>query len=224
VGLEWLGLTLLIGLQLVLFTRYVGTYVAPIYPVNQDQLNILRWAYRGALVARAHHSELPSVLISPDSMAQAQLFKGALLPLLALASSSLLGIARLPALLVNFAALAAGECAIYWYLRRRGGAACGVLGVGLFLLARTHYYWAGGLDDLRRDYLGMVATGVAFMAVASYLARGGVGIAAPVLALILLALSRAVSLVYWALALGAACLLLALAGASAEARPGRPLV
>ena len=158
--LEWLGLALLVLLQLRLFTRYIRTYVSPFYPVNHDQLPVLEWAYRGARVARAHLLELPSVFVSPESLPHAQFFRGALLPLLAMASSSVLGVDRLSAALVNFAALAVGECAIYWYLRRRGGAPSGVLGMGLFLLAGTHYYWVGGLNDLRRDYLGVLAMGV----------------------------------------------------------------
>jgi hypothetical protein len=209
-GLEWLGLSLLIVPQLLLFASHVRTHVSPFYPINHDQLQVLEWAYRGALAVRANPSALLSALGAESMTQHAQFFKGPLLPLLAMASSSLFGIHRLSAALVNFAALAAGECAIYWYLRRRGGVPCGVLGVGLFLLASTHYYWVGGLDDLRRDYLGVLAMGVAFMTVAGYLVRGGRGIGAPALALVLVALSRSVSLVYWVLALGAACVLLAL--------------
>jgi hypothetical protein len=219
--LEWLGLGLLTAVELVLFRRYVDAYVAPFYPVNHDQLTVLEWAYRGAGVARAHPAELASWLSSSDSLRHLHVFKGALLPVSVLASAGLLGIGRAAAILVNFAVLAIGQAAVYRYLRRRFGVACGLLGIGLFLLAGTHYYWAGGLNDLRRDYLGVVAMGLSYMAVGTYLTRAGTGLTLPGLGLGLAALSRTVLLVYWLLTLGV--LWSALAGRRALGPPSARL-
>jgi hypothetical protein len=206
--LEWLALGLLTAVELVLFRRYVDAYVAPFYPVNHDQLPVLEWAYRAAGVARANPAELASWLPSADSLRALQLFKGVVLPVSVLTAVGVLGIGRAAAILANFAALAVGQAAVYRYLRRRFGAGCGLLGIGLFLLAGTHYYWAGGLNDLRRDYLGVLGMGLSFMAVGTYLARRGTGLALPGLALGFAALSRTVLLVYWVVTLGAAWTLL----------------
>lgn len=104
---------------------------------------------------------------------------------------------------LNVLFLLIGQFSLFSYLKKHDGTACALLGTGLFLLVGTHYLGVGGLNDMRRDYLCMVVSGISFFCVVDWLAEGGKSrLLSSILALFASSLMRSVSLFYWAGGLG----------------------
>ena len=156
---------LLIGLvvilaQFLLFMFYTKTQIAPYYPTAMDQLSTYYTIYEAYY---AIHDQGLVTAWQTDLAIKPGIFKGLTVPLLGLGLAFLFGPSRESIAITNFIFFVVGQFAVWWFLSRRSGVSSAILGWGLFLLGGTHYFWAGGLDDLRFDYAGMIIFGIAFL-------------------------------------------------------------
>jgi hypothetical protein len=156
-----LFLAVLLGAEFVLFRRFVAREIAPQPPRYHDQSVYLQEAYRiyrqaseeggGTALRAAVERSGPTGLLFP--------IEGAVLCLVA-------GPSRVSALTVNFLLFALLQIAVFAALvstfRRFSFAA---FGLGLLLLTRSPFFWAGGLTDFRFDLAACCLYGV-FLAAA----------------------------------------------------------
>ena len=156
-----LFLAFLLGVEFVLFRGFVAREIAPQPPRHHDQSVYLREVYRihqqasddgvGTALRAAAERSGPTGLLFP--------MEGAVLCLVA-------GPSRVSALTVNFLLFALLEIAVFAAListfRRFSFAA---FGLGLLLLTRSPFFWAGGLTDFRIDLAACCLYGV-FLAAA----------------------------------------------------------
>jgi hypothetical protein len=162
---------LVIALEFLLFRAYFATNIAPYYPRHHDQL----WTY-GA-VYEAYFSIRDQGWIETFRSDLGGIkhlsFKGIVVPLLGLLAMNIAGPGRWALGVVNFAFFVLGQVALWRFFERRVGLPGALLAWGLFLFGSSHYLFAGGLDDLRFDHAGMVAFGMAFLALWSFLEAPG---------------------------------------------------
>jgi hypothetical protein len=156
-----LFLAVLLSVEFVLFRGFVAREIAPQPPRRHDQAVYLREAYRihrqasdegvGTALRAAAERSGPTGLLFP--------IEGAVLCLVA-------GPSRVSALTVNFLLFAFLQIAVFAALvstfRRFSFAA---FGLGLLLLTRSPFFWAGGLTDFRIDLAACCLYGV-FLAAA----------------------------------------------------------
>ena len=156
-----LFLAVLLSVEFVLFRGFVAREIAPEPPRNNDQSVYLQEAYRihrqasdegvGRALRAAAERSGPTGLLFP--------IEGAVVCLVA-------GPSRVSALTVNFLLFALLQIAVFAALvstfRRFSFAA---FGLGLLLLARSPFFWAGGLTDFRIDLAACCLYGV-FLAAA----------------------------------------------------------
>jgi hypothetical protein len=156
-----LFLAVLLSVEFVLFRGFVAREIAPQPPSHHDQSVYLREAYRihrqasdegvGTALRAAAERSGPNGLLFP--------IEGAILCLVA-------GPSRVSALTVNFLLFALLQIAVFATLvstfRRFSFAA---FGLGLLLLTRSPFFWAGGLTDFRIDLAAFCLYGV-FLAAA----------------------------------------------------------
>jgi hypothetical protein len=156
-----LFLAVLISVEFVLFRGFVAREIAPQPPSHHDQSVYLREAYRihrqasdegvGTALRAAAERSGPNGLLFP--------IEGAVLCLVA-------GPSRVSALTANFLFFALLQIAVFATLvstfRRFSFAA---FGLGLLLLTRSPFFWAGGLADFRIDLAACCLYGV-FLAAA----------------------------------------------------------
>ncbi len=183
----------IIAIQFVFWHRNVIQFLEPYHIVNCDQVAVYLTSYE--FVITLHNSgRIPETFLHDLHSHQ-----GPLLPILSILSMLIFGCSRLAGLLVNFLSLITAECLVYVSLRKQTKSfAPALMALGFFLLATTHFFEFGGLNDLRRDYLGISALGLAFLTTTCYLENGGRNrflLAAA--SLILLDLSRFVGMIYW---------------------------
>ncbi|MEO8586707.1 MAG: hypothetical protein ABI584_11140 [Acidobacteriota bacterium] len=156
-----LFLAVLLCVEFVLFRGFVAREIAPQPPRNHDQSVYLREAYRiyrqasdegvGTALSAAVARSGPTGLLYP--------IEGASLCLVA-------GPSRASALSVNFLVFALLQVAVFTALvstSDRPSFAC--FGLGLVLLARSPFFWAGGLTDFRIDLVACGLYGVFLAAV-----------------------------------------------------------
>jgi len=186
-GLIFLTLAVL---EFVLFKRYCRHFLVPYYPVNYDQMATFYWDYSAHFsLSQLGHWPADNRALTP--------FKGALVPMLGLLFTFIFGAHRLSILLVNFFFLLLAQFFLFFWAVKRNFS-MSFLSVGFFLLTGTHFFYFGGLNDMRLDYGGMVMMGLAFLAALNWLQFGGrkclvwVGTA-----LALLDLTRFVTMFYW---------------------------
>lgn len=137
--------------------------------------------------------------------------KGFVVPLVSLASTFVFGTQRFSVAIVNFVFLMLSElCIIYGLLAMRG-LRCAGLALGFFLMAQTHYYYCGGINDMRFDYAGMVTMGLTYISALRFLeTRTKKFFILTCAALALATYTRSIVLIYWigALSLTSAYVLL----------------
>ena len=161
---------LVIALEFLLFRTYFATNIAPYYPRHDDQPTTYADVYEAYFSIRdqgwieAFRSDLGIKRLS---------FKSTVVPLLGLLAMYVAGPSRLALGIVNFAFFVLAQVVLWRFFDRRVGLPGALLAWGLFLSGSSHYFWAGGLDDLRFDHAGMVAFGVAFLALWSFLEAPG---------------------------------------------------
>lgn len=180
--------------ELVLFTRYYDRCFASFHPLNWDQSPTIVDIYTA-------NSDLDTdgiaTLMKPSSSIYDCAMKGISLQYVGLTNLRLFGESRLSLSLINIVFLFVGQTALAWFLYNRWGVAGAMSGIGFLLLSGTHYFWAGGLDDLRFDYSGMTILGTGFLACVSYFERPSASnwIIA-ILAIALVTLTRSIAIVY----------------------------
>jgi hypothetical protein len=154
-------LALLLGAEFLLFRGFVAREIAPQPPRYHDQSVYLREAYR--IQAQASEAGAGAALRGAAARAAPN---GLLLPIEGAVLCLFAGPSRASALTVNFLFFAFLELALFAALvrafRRDSFAA---FGLGLVLLARSPYFWAGGLFDFRIDFAAFCVYGV-FLAMA----------------------------------------------------------
>ena len=154
----WLiGLIVFVN-QAILLDRYIRTDLAPYYPGAFDQLVTYDAVYEAHLAIQQHGL---GYMIHGDLSLWRGAFKGWLIPMLGMLSALFFGPQREAIVFVNFALFVLGQIWIWHFFAQRAGRVGALLAYGLFLLSGVHYYIAGGIDDLRFDYAGMIVFGIA---------------------------------------------------------------
>lgn len=186
---------LVIALEFLLFRTYFATNIAPYYPRHHDQLATYQDVYEAYFSIRdrgwieAFRSDL--------GFKQQLSFKSIVVPMLGLLAMHVAGPGRWALGVVNFAFFVLGQVVLWRFFHRRVGFPGALLAWGLFLSGSSHYFWAGGLDDLRFDHAGMVAFGMAFLALWSFLEAPGSRALCWCLAVFAFALAtRSITMVY----------------------------
>ncbi|CAG0947445.1 hypothetical protein ANRL1_04125 [Anaerolineae bacterium] len=155
----WIMLGVLV-LEFVLFKVYFTAQLAPYYPTVSDQLVTYNAVYEAYYAIQDHGLAQAFQL---DLAIKQGVFKGWLVPFLGLGFALLLGPFRETIVITNFVFFVIGQIAVWRFLSKRYDGSSALLGWGLFLLGGTHYFWAGGIDDMRFDYAGMIIFGIAFL-------------------------------------------------------------
>lgn len=160
-----ISIVCILVIETLLFCGYFQNNIAPYYPKNWDQLVTYRAVYQSYFAVR---DAGVSQLWHENAIWQGA-FKGVLVPFVGLASAFLLGPHRLAIGLANLFFFIVGQVGLWRFFERRYGVLAGIVAWGLFLASATHYFVAGGIDDLRFDYAGMVVFGLAFLALVNLL-------------------------------------------------------
>jgi len=151
-------------LEYLLFQTYFTVNMVPYYPKNYDQLTTYNAIYEAYFSTRDHGL---LATLRPNTGISQWAFKGWTVPSLGLVATFMFGPSRSSIALVNFFFFVCGQLILWRFVYRRHGFSSAVLAWGLYLLGGTHYFWAGGLDDLRLDYAGMVTFGTSFLCLVS---------------------------------------------------------
>lgn len=207
----WVVLLVVVLFQVFSFRRYYVDAIAPFPARNYDQCPLIETAYQ-QFDAMTEGYSLPWNGVTYQ--------KSTIFPLLCLLLESLFGASRTTLICANLTFLVLGEVALVLFMSRRHGGVAALLGLGLYQLSGSLYFWAGGLDDLRFDFAGSITYGLAFMAIVKAYECPGRAASAWVAAACLLSIfTRSTTAVYLAGTLG---LLFAWSGARAMLRPACP--
>jgi len=147
--------------EFLLFKTTFAVNYQPYYARAYDQTVFIRSAY-ATYYSINDYGFINT--IQNIGVLQPQLFKGPIVPNLAVVFAFLFGADRLNIISVNFLFFMVGQIALFYFFTKKVNAYAGVTAVGLFFLSMTHYYWIGGITDFRLDYAGMATFGVAFLA------------------------------------------------------------
>ena len=151
---------IMFALEFLFFRTYYVTNYQPYFPRATDQTVYLLSEYM-TYYSLSDYGFLHTVK-NLDTLQP--IFKGPIAPNLGVIFMFLFGPNRLSAALVNFLFLMIGQLFLFLFFKEKIDIYAGLVAVALFFLSITHYYWAGGLNDLRLDYAGMVTFGLAFIA------------------------------------------------------------
>ena len=185
-------LTLVALAEYSLVRNYYAENISPYFPRMWDQTATYHHVYQAHYLIRDHG--LPAALAPGGPLADLS-FKSTLVPVTGTILTFLFGPDRFSVGLVNFLVFILAQVLIAGTLYRIRGGQAAALGWGLFLLAQSH--WINGLFDLRFDYAGLLAFGLAWVAMTTYLARPErKNLVFVCLALGFCAGSRSISLVY----------------------------
>jgi len=189
-----------VGFEYAVYQHYFRRYIAPYYPVNDDQLETYQWAYNNSLAfktgSRQETDTKPIAL--PYRRTSGLNMKGPVVPMLSLAAALIMGPHRFSVGLVNFLYLIVGQIVLFFAIRRRSGMRPALLASGLFLLSGSHYFYAGAINDMRLDYAGMITMGITYLAVLQWLERGKrTDLLLSAVSLFLCATTRSILLIYW---------------------------
>lgn len=154
----WLVGLIVLAYQAILLERYIRADLAPHYPGAFDQLVTYDAVYEAHFAIQQYGL---TALWHGDLSIWRGAFKGWLVPMLGVLSTLVLGPQREAVVLVNFALFIVGQVWLWHFFARRTGRASALLACGLFLLSAAHYYIAGGIDDMRFDYAGLIVFGIA---------------------------------------------------------------
>lgn len=192
-------LLLLFSIEFALYQHYFLKFVAPFCPVNDDQLVTYLYAYRSHLSALERGPLC--ILTDPQLLFLAVPMKGVLFPWLTYAFSWL-GCSRWPVGAVNLVLFFIGQSAILFYLCRQRGLFAGLIALGFFISAGTNYHIAGGINDLRLDYAGMIVMGLCFISVVTAICTPTLPRMSTAAAMFFIATNtRSILLFYWCAAL-----------------------
>jgi len=186
--------------EYAVYQHYFKRYIAPYYPVNSDQLTTYRWAYKNSFGFKTGIREkTEDKPVAQSSMHQPGLnMKGPVVLMLSEAAVLVMGPHRFSVGLINFLYLILGQIVLFLTLRRRSGLRAALIASGLFLLSGTHYLYAGGINDMRLDYAGMITMGITYLTVLQWLEQGKrTDLLLVALCLLLCATTRSILMIYW---------------------------
>ena len=212
-GLTWAALLLILLAETALFFWKANRDVVRYYPRRFDQATYLSLTYE--TYERCRNGGFARGVVE---LAKRGLPNGILLPIEAVTLFQFTGASRLSALSLNLLHFVILAVALFLACRRlTGRSAAGFLGVGLLLMARTPYFWPGGLMDFRFDFAAscLFGTCVCLAILSDGFARPGISLLAG-LAMGVCAVTRFLTLGYFGV-LGLAALLLLLNAARVRA-------
>lgn len=199
------ALLLILFVEAVLFYGKASRDVVSFYPRRFDQATFLSLTYEAFERCRS-----VGFAAGIAELVKRGIPNGILLPIEAVALFQGTGASRLAALSLNLLHLGVLVVALFLACRRlTGRSATGFLGVGLLLLARTPFFWPGGLMDFRFDFVAacLFGTCVCLAILSDGLKRPGIALLTG-LAMGVCVLTRFLTLSYFAGILGLAALLL----------------
>ncbi|MBI5304103.1 MAG: hypothetical protein HY868_18355 [Chloroflexi bacterium] len=167
-NIKTFGIASVLVVEFLLFCVYFQSNIVPYYPRNWDQLATYRAVYQTYFAVR--DGGVSQFFLKDNAIMQGA-FKGWVVPFLGLVGTFLLGPQRLSIGLVNLFFFILGQIGLVHFFERRYGWLAGVLAWGLFLSGTIHNFFAGGIDDLRFDYAGMVIFGLAFLSLVTLLEK-----------------------------------------------------
>jgi hypothetical protein len=211
-GFTWAALLLILLVETVLFFWKANRDVVRFYPRRFDQATYLSLTYETYERCRS-----AGFAAGVAGLVKRGIPNGILLPIEAVTLFQVTGASRLSALSLNLLHFVVLAVALFLACRRlTGRSTTGFLGVGLLLMARTPYFWPGGLMDFRFDFAAscLFGTCVCLVILSDGFARTGISLLAGV-AMGVCAVTRFLTLGYFGI-LGLAAFLLLLRSARAE--------
>ena len=203
-GFTWAALLLILLVETVLFFWKANRDVVRFYPRRFDQATYLSLTYETYERCRS-----AGFAAGVAELVKRGIPNGILLPIEAVTLFQVTGASRLSALSLNLLHFVVLAVALFLACRRlTGRSTTGFLGVGLLLMARTPYFWPGGLMDFRFDFAAscLFGTCVCLAILSDGFARTGISLLAGV-AMGVCAVTRFLTLGYFGI-LGLAALLL----------------
>lgn len=193
IGIAILGVAVA---EWLVYQHYFEKRVTPFYPVCIDQVVTYLYAYWAHF--QIMDRGLISTLANPLFLSWADPMKGPGLSFMAVIATFVLGPTRFSIGCLNLVFLLIGQCSLFVYFFRRNGLPSACLASGLFLLVGSHYLGVGGINDMRRDYLCMIVSGLTFLCVSDWLRDGRMNrLWIPAGALLVSSMMRSVVLFYW---------------------------
>ncbi len=177
-GLTWAALVLILLVEAVLFFWMANRDVVRFYPRRFDQATYLSLTYE--TYERCKSAGLAAGIAE---LVKRGIPNGILLPIEAVTLFSVTGPSRLSALSLNLLHFVVLAVALFFASRRlTGRSSTGFLGVGLLLMARTPFFWPGGLMDFRFDFAAscLFGTCVCLAILSDGFARPGISLFAGV--------------------------------------------
>ncbi|MEO8056163.1 MAG: hypothetical protein ABI768_13475, partial [Acidobacteriota bacterium] len=201
----WGALLLILLVEAVLFFLKASRDVASFFPRRFDQATFLSLTYEAFERCRS-----VGFVAGIAELVERGIPNGILLPIEAVALFQATGPSRLAALSLNLLHFGVLVVALFLACRRlTRRSATGFLGVGLLLLARTPFFWPGGLMDFRFDFVAscLFGTCICLAILSDGFARRGIALLTGV-AMGVCVLTRFLTLSYFAGILGLAALFL----------------
>jgi hypothetical protein len=212
-GFTWAALLVILLVETALFFWKANRDVVRFYPRRFDQATYLSLTYE-----TYERCQSGGFAAGVAELVKRGIPNGILLPLEAVTLFQVTGASRLSALSLNLLHFVVLTVALFLACRRlTGRSTTGFLGVGLLLMARTPYFWPGGLMDFRFDFAAscLFGTCVCLAILSDGFARPGISLLAGV-AMGVCAVTRFLTLGYFGI-LGLAALLLLLRAARVRA-------
>lgn len=199
------ALLLILLAETALFFWKANRDVVRFYPRRFDQATFLALTYEAFERCRS-----VGFAAGIGDLAKRGIPNGILLPIEAVTLFQATGASRLAALSLNLLHFGVLVVALFLACRRlTGRPATGFLGVGLLLLARTPFFWPGGLMDFRFDFVAscLFGTCVCLAILSDGFARPGIALLTGV-TMGVCVFTRFLTLSYFAGALGIAAIVL----------------
>ena len=206
-GFTWGALLLILLAETALFFWKANRDVVRFYPRRFDQATFLSRTYEAFERCRG-----AGFAAGIAELVKRGIPNGILLPVEAVTLFQATGASRLAALSLNLIHFGVLVVALFLASRRlTGRSMTGFLGVGLLLLARTPFFWPGGLMDFRFDFVALCLFGtcVCVAILSDGFARPGMALLTGV-AMGVCVLTRFLTLSYCAGILGLGALVLSL--------------
>lgn len=198
-GFTGAALVAILLVEAVLFFWKANRDVVRFYPRRFDQATYLSLTYETYERCRSG-----GFAAGVAELVKRGIPNGILLPIEAVTLFQVTGASRLSALSLNLLHFVVLAVALFFACRRlTGRSTTGFLGVGLLLMARTPYFWPGGLMDFRFDFAAscLFGTCVCLAILSDGFARPGISLLAGA-AMGICVLTRFLTLSYFAGVLG----------------------
>lgn len=145
--LIWGIITTLIFFEIIFFRQHVKLYVAPYYTINHDGADILRKTYLSFEMFKTQMPLLSIIKFSILPQSFIFVFHSALAFLI-------MGANRLSALTINLGYFLILQIYGFYVIKTLTKSSCyGLIFIGLILSVGAPYFWAGGINDFRIDFI-----------------------------------------------------------------------